>query len=154
MSNRSSYMNNTAQKTKFCMIDTNFVTFTEEIFNGKLHFLCSISLQPQLFSGQITFNQCQKVYDTSLYEVVGGDESLKCRSQSYPFDASDCTRIRQKFDAYIKKHAPLLLMTLFFPDTYCLGHWSEENENIKHQIEQLIIFLQSLLTIRGTLMQI
>ena len=30
----------TAQKTKFSVKD--FVTFTEEIRNGKLHFLCSV----------------------------------------------------------------------------------------------------------------
>ena len=29
---------------------------------------------------------------------------------------------------------------IFVYDTYCLGHWNEENENIKHQIELLIIF--------------
>ena len=33
----------TAQKMKFSIQDTeDLVTFTEEIYNGKLHFLCSV----------------------------------------------------------------------------------------------------------------
>ena len=35
------YTKRTAQKTKFSQFPADLVTFTEEILNGKLHFLCS-----------------------------------------------------------------------------------------------------------------
>ena len=46
--NQFGFKNGTAQKMKFSIKDfiskcnTNLQTFTEEILNGKLHFLCSV----------------------------------------------------------------------------------------------------------------
>ena len=53
--------------------------------------------------------------------------------QSYPFDACNCTCNTRTCTTSLmcvkKAHF------FFVYKTYCLGHWNEENESIKHQIE-------------------